>query len=412
MKSLRELYRIGLGPSSSHTMGPRFAAEAFAAAMPGATRIRVTLYGSLAATGRGHLTEHAVSAPFKPRPVEIVWLAEQALPRHPNGMRFEALDGSGNVIAARVAYSVGGGALLDEAGQPDGGPDVYPYSAMADVLRETEREGLLMWELVGRQEGESIWPYLGEVWTTMQQAVANGLDTEGRLPGNLNVPRKASAYHARAQNMAGYFGQTALLFAYALAVSEENAAGGEVVTAPTCGACGVMPAVLLFLQQQSKLSEEKILHALATAGLIGNLVKRNASISGAEVGCQGEVGTACAMAAGAAAQLLGGSVRQIEYAAEMGLEHHLGLTCDPIGGYVQIPCIERNAVAAVRAVDCAAYALLSDGQHIVSFDEVVRTMWETGRDLKSHYRETAEGGLAKIYMQGLKGQRSYPGMGS
>jgi L-serine dehydratase len=350
--------------------------------------------------------------PFAPRPVEIVWLSEQALPRHPNGMRFEALDGSGNVIAARIAYSVGGGALLDEAGQPDGGPDVYPYTAMADVLRETEGEGLLMWELVGRHEGESIWPYLGEVWTTMQQAVANGLDAEGRLPGSLNVPRKASAYHARAQNMAGYFGQTALQFAYALAVSEENAAGGEVVTAPTCGACGVLPAVLLFLQRQSKLSEDKILHALATAGLIGNIVKRNASISGAEVGCQGEVGTACAMAAGAAAQLLGGSVRQIEYAAEMGLEHHLGLTCDPIGGYVQIPCIERNAVAAVRAVDCAAFALLSDGHHIVSFDEVVRTMWETGLDLKSHYRETAEGGLAKIYMQGLKGQRSYPGMGS
>jgi L-serine dehydratase len=412
MKSLRELYRIGLGPSSSHTMGPRFAAEAFAAALPEAERIRVTLYGSLAATGRGHLTEHAVSVPFAPRPVDIVWLAEQALPRHPNGMRFEALDGSGNVIAARIAYSVGGGALLDEAGQPDGGPDVYPYSAMADVLRHTERESLLMWELVGRHEGESIWPYLGEVWTTMQRAIDRGLNAEGRLPGTLNVPRKASAYHARAQNLAGYFGQTALQFAYALAVSEENAAGGEVVTAPTCGACGVLPAVLLFLQRQSKLSEDKILHALATAGLIGNIVKRNASISGAEVGCQGEVGTACAMAAGAAAQLLGGSVRQIEYAAEMGLEHHLGLTCDPIGGYVQIPCIERNAVAAVRAVDCAAFALLSDGQHIVSFDDVVRTMWETGRDLKSHYRETAEGGLAKIYVQGLKGQRSFPGMGS
>ena len=412
MKSLRELYRIGLGPSSSHTMGPRFAAEAFAAAMPGAAGIRVTLYGSLAATGRGHLTEHAVSVPFAPRPVEIVWLAEQALPRHPNGLRLEALDGAGNVIAARVAYSVGGGALLDEAGQPDGGPDVYPYTAMADVLRETEREGLLIWEQVGRHDGESIWPYLGQVWATMQRAIQSGLNAEGRLPGSLNVPRKASAYHARAQSMAGYFGQTALLFAYALAVSEENAAGGEVVTAPTCGACGVMPAVLLFLQQQSKLSEEKILRALATAGMIGNIVKRNASISGAEVGCQGEVGTACAMAAGAAAQLLGGSVRQIEYAAEMGLEHHLGLTCDPIGGYVQIPCIERNAVAAVRAVDCAAYALLSDGHHIVSFDEVVRTMLETGRDLKSHYRETAEGGLAKIYLQGLKGQRSYPGMGS
>jgi L-serine dehydratase len=393
-------------------MGPRFAAEAFAAAVPEAARLRVTLYGSLAATGRGHLTDRTVSAAFAPKPVEFAWLPEQSLPRHPNALQFEALDGRGNVVAARIAYSVGGGALLDEDGRPDGGPDVYPYTGMSQVLQETEREGLLIWELVGRHEGESIWPYLGEVWATMKRSIGSGLDTEGRLPGSLNVLRKASAYHARAQNMAGYFGQTALQFAYALAVSEENAAGGEVVTAPTCGACGVLPAVLFFLQQQGKLSEEKILHALATAGMIGNIVKRNASISGAEVGCQGEVGTACSMAAAAAAQLLGGSVRQIEYAAEMGLEHHLGLTCDPIGGYVQIPCIERNAVAAVRAVDCAAYALLSDGRHLVSFDEVVRTMWETGCDLKSNYRETAQGGLAKIYFQGLSGQGSFPGMGS
>ena len=212
--------------------------------------------------------------------------------------------------------------------------------------------------------------------------------------------------------MSGHFGQTARLFSYALAVSEENASGGEIVTAPTCGACGVLPAVLSFLQQQAGLSDEKILRALATAGLIGNLVKRNASISGAEVGCQGEVGTACAMAAGAAAQLLGGSVRQIEYAAEMGLEHHLGLTCDPIGGYVQIPCIERNAIAAVRAVDCAAYALLSDGQHIISFDEVVRTMYETGRDMHSDYRETAAGGLAKIHLMRGKPGSGFHGMGS
>ena len=393
-------------------MGPRFAAEAFAPSAADAARIRVTLYGSLAATGHGHLTDQAVSVPFAPKPVQIVWLPDQTLPRHPNGLRFDALDAADQVIATRTVYSVGGGALLDENGRPDGGADVYAHASMNEVMQESERDSLLLWQLVERHDGESIWPYLGEVWATMQRAITTGLNAEGKLPGSLNVPRKAFSYHARAQNMAGYFGQTALLFAYALAVSEQNAAGGEVVTAPTCGACGVLPAVLLFLQQQSKLPERKILQALATAGMIGNIVKRNASISGAEVGCQGEVGTACAMAAGAAAQLLGGSVRQIEYAAEMGLEHHLGLTCDPIGGYVQIPCIERNAVAAVRAVDCAAYALLSDGQHIVSFDEVVRTMWETGRDLKSHYRETAEGGLAKIYMQGLKGQRSYPGMGS
>ncbi len=393
-------------------MGPRFAAEGFRAAAGAAARVRVTLYGSLAATGRGHLAHHAVSAPFAPRPVEIAWRPEQALPHHPNGMRFEALDDRGGVMAARTAYSVGGGALLDEEGRPDGGADVYPYTGMREVLLECEAEGLLVWELVGRHEGDAIWPYLAQVWSRMKRAIAAGLEAEGRLPGNLNLPRKACAYHARARHMAGHFGQTALLFAYALAVSEENAAGGEVVTAPTCGACGVLPAVLFFLQQQEKLSDDRIAHALATAGMVGNIVKRNASISGAEVGCQGEVGTACAMAAAAAAQLLGGTVRQIEYAAEMGLEHHLGLTCDPIGGHVQIPCIERNAVAAARAVDCAAYALLSDGTHIVSFDEVVRTMWETGCDLKSNYRETAQGGLAKIYARGSLTPGNFPGMGS
>ncbi len=412
MKSLQELYRIGLGPSSSHTMGPRFAAQAFKAASATAARLRVTLFGALAATGRGHLTDLAVSVPFSPTPVDIVWLPEQSLPRHPNGLQFEALDASGGVLAARIVYSVGGGALLDENGQPDGGDDVYPYAGMREILDAVEGEGLLLWELVDRHEGPAIWPYLDGIWSSMQKTIASGLNAEGRLPGTLNVPRKASAYHARAQSLAGYFGQTALQFAYALAVSEENAVGGEVVTAPTCGACGVLPAVLFFLQQQSQLSDAKIRRALATAGLIGNIVKRNASISGAEVGCQGEVGTACAMAAGAAAQLLGGSVRQIEYAAEMGLEHHLGLTCDPIGGYVQIPCIERNAIAAVRAVDCAAYALLSDGQHIVSFDEVVRTMWETGCDMKASYRETAQGGLAKIHALRKQGASSFHGMGS
>ncbi len=412
MKSLKELYRIGLGPSSSHTMGPRFAAQAFRESLPLAARIRVTLYGSLAATGRGHLTDVAVSEPFSPVPVKLVWAAEHLLPRHPNGLKFEALDEAGRVVASRITYSVGGGALLDEDGKPDGGDDVYPYTSMQEILEQTERKSLLIWELAHQHEGAAIWPFLESIWAAMQHAIARGLNAEGKLPGTLNVPRKSSAYHARAQSMAGYFGQTALLFAYALAVAEENAAGGEIVTAPTCGACGVLPAVLFFLQQQSNLSDDKICRALATAGMIGNLVKRNASISGAEVGCQGEVGTACAMAAGAAAQLLGGSVRQIEYAAEMGLEHHLGLTCDPIGGYVQIPCIERNAIAAVRAVDCAAYALLSDGQHIVSFDDVVHTMWETGRDMKSSYRETAKGGLAKIHMLRKHGANGFPGMGS
>lgn len=393
-------------------MGPRFAAEAFKAQAAAAARLRVTLYASLAATGHGHLTDVAVSEPFAPTPVELIWLPGQSLPRHPNGMKFEALDAAGGVLASRIVYSVGGGALLDEDGRPDGGSELYPYTCMQEILEQTGRESLLLWELGSLHEGPGIWPYLEGIWAAMKRAIEVGLNAEGKLPGPLNVPRKAAAYHARAQSMMGYFGETALLFAYALAVSETNAAGGEIVTAPTCGACGVLPAVLHFLQRQSQFSDEKICRALATAGIIGNVVKRNASISGAEVGCQGEVGTACAMAAAAAAQLLGGSVRQIEYAAEMGLEHHLGLTCDPIAGYVQIPCIERNAIAAVRAVDCAAYALLSDGQHIVSFDEVVRSMWETGRDMKSSYRETAEGGLAKVYLLRQSGANGFPGMGS
>lgn len=267
-------------------MGPRFAATAFKAANPTAARLRVTLYGTLAATGRGHLTDLAVSTPFSPTPVDIVWLPGHSLPLHPNGMQFEALDGDGRVLAAQVAYSVGGGALLDANGQPDGGGEVYPHAGMDAILDETERQGLRIWEIVDRHEGPLIWSHLASVWKSMQQTIATGLNAEGRLPGTLNVPRKASAYHARAQSLAGYFGQTALQFAYALAVSEENAAGGEVVTAPTCGACGVLPAVLFFLQQNARLPDEKIHRALATAGMIGNIVKRNASISGAEVGCQ------------------------------------------------------------------------------------------------------------------------------
>lgn len=397
MKSLRELFRIGIGPSSSHTMGPRHAAEAFRADLPaGAARVRVILYGSLAATGRGHLTDVAVAAPFAPIPVDIDWRAREMLPKHPNGMRFEALDAAGGVMASRIVYSIGGGALADAEGRSTGGAQIYPFTSLREILDLCEREGLSLWEVVFRHEGPDIPLFLAHIWATMQQAIARGLNAEGKLPGSLNVARKAASYHARANHMAESLGQTAHLFAYALAVSEENAAGGEVVTAPTCGASGVLPGVLHALARQSGLTGEKIVRALATAGLIGNLIKRNASISGAEVGCQGEVGTACAMAAAAAAQLLGGSPHQIEYAAEMGLEHHLGLTCDPIEGYVQIPCIERNAIAAVRAVDCAAYALLSDGRHIVSFDDVVGVMYATGRDMAAAYRETAAGGLAKI----------------
>jgi len=400
MKSLKELYRIGLGPSSSHTMGPRFAAQSFAKALPeNAARIRVTLYGSLAATGRGHLTDLAVSEPFAPRPVELVWLAEQVLPRHPNALQFEALDEAGAVMATRIAYSVGGGALIYDGEQSGGGREVYPYASMREILDKAEGESMLLWEVVDQCEGPEVWPFLADIWMAMQRAIKRGLNAEGRLPGSLNVPRKASAYHARAQSMAGYFGQTALLFAYALAVSEENAAGGEIVTAPTCGACGVLPAVLYFLKQQSNLSDEKICRALATAGLIGNLIKRNASISGAEVGCQGEVGSACAMAAAGLTEVLGGTPEQVENAAEIGLEHNLGLTCDPVGGLVQVPCIERNAMASIKAINAAQLALRGDGAHAISLDQAIRTMRDTGRDMLDKYKETSRGGLAVAFIE-------------
>lgn len=393
MDSIRKIFRTGMGPSSSHTMGPKRAATAFAGRQPAAVSFRVTLFGSLAATGKGHMTDRAIAEALSPRPVEILWRPDEALPFHPNGMRFEALDPSGAVTAAWQAYSVGGGSVRDEEhSKPIA--EVYKLKRMDHILKWTVEEGKSFWEYVDRCEGQRIWEHLAAVWRAMQACVRRGLDQEGVLPGGLGVPRKASAYHMRSRNQAGFLKQTATIFAYALAVAEENAAGGEVVTAPTCGSCGILPAVLLFLQETYALPEIKILRALATAGLVGNLVKQNASISGAEVGCQGEVGTASSMAAAAVTQCLGGTPAQIEYAAEMGLEHHLGLTCDPVGGLVQIPCIERNAMAALRAIEAAAYAVLSDGRHRVSFDQVVDVMKQTGRDLQSRYRETACGGLA------------------
>ncbi len=397
MRSLRELYRIGVGPSASHTMGPRRAAEQFRARYPDAPAYRVTLFGSLAATGVGHLTDVAIQQAFAPTPIELQWRPEETLPLHPNGMRFEALQDD-TVVACWEVYSVGGGALRDaESATAESG--LYPLTTMQALLVWTARTGRPLWAYVAEVEGEEIWEHLAAVWRTMQAAVARGIRTQGSLPGPLAVPRKAPSYAVKAQLFKPELAATGRLWAYALGVAEENAAGGEVVAAPTCGSCGVVPAVLYALNDSLHLADEAILHALATAGLVGNLVKHNASISGAEVGCQGEIGTACAMAAAAAAQLLGGTPQQIEYAAEMGIEHHLGLTCDPVAGYVQIPCIERNAFAASRAVDCAEYALLSDGVHQIGFDEVVETLRETGADLQQGYRETSTKGLARVHRQ-------------
>jgi len=396
MESIQEIFRIGIGPSSSHTMGPRHAAEIFLSRQPAAALFQVTLYGSLAATGRGHLTDAAIRKVFEPGFVKIIWLPDQKLPYHPNGMRFEAFGADGACVVSWDVFSVGGGALRDSGSLPI--PDqVYDLTRMGDILGHCKNSGQALWEYVQEQEGEVIWDHLGKVWSVMQAAIQRGLQSEGVMPGGLGLARRSWSFYRKA-NLSGPILQRAgLLSAYALAVSEENASGGEIVTAPTCGSSGILPAVLKYLQEILKCSDDAILRALATAGLVGNLAKHNASISGAEVGCQGEVGVACAMAAAAAAQLMGGTPRQIEYAAEMGLEHNLGLTCDPVAGLVQIPCIERNAFAASQAMASADYALFTDGGHRISYDDVVSVMRETGRALPSLYRETSAGGLAAAY---------------
>ncbi|MBO4907370.1 MAG: L-serine ammonia-lyase, iron-sulfur-dependent, subunit alpha [Bacteroidaceae bacterium] len=399
MQSLRELYRIGKGPSSSHTMGPQKAANIYAGRHQDATAFEVTLYGSLAATGKGHMTDVAIESVLKAvAPTTIIWKPTVFLPFHPNGMMFACMDKDGNRLDEWTVYSVGGGALSEGKADEhlEGSENVYDLTTMEDIMRWCQESGKAFWEYVETCEGPEIWEFLRTVWHTMCAAVERGLDTEGVLPGPLGLSRKATVYYVKAQGYKSNLQSRGLVYAYALAVSEENASGGIIVTAPTCGSCAVLPAVLYHLQKNHAFSEQRILHALATAGLFGNIVKHNASISGADVGCQGEVGVACAMASAAACQLFGGSPAQIEYAAEMGLEHHLGMTCDPVCGLVQIPCIERNAFAAARALDSNLYAAFSDGLHRVSFDRVVRVMKQTGHDIPSLYKETSEGGLAKL----------------
>lgn len=400
MESLREIFRIGKGPSSSHTMGPQRAAIIFAERHPEAARFEVTLYGSLAATGKGHMTDKAIIDVLKQiAPVEIVWEPSVFLPYHPNGMLFRAYNNNQDLLDEWTVYSVGGGALSEGKATDDyfHKESVYDLHTLKDIQAWCEHHGRGYWEYVKHCEGDDLWDYLREVWKTMQAAVERGLDSEGALPGPLNLARKAPNYYIKARGYKPSLQSRGMVYSYALAVSEENASGGTIVTAPTCGACGVVPAVLYHLSKGHDFSETKILHALATAGLFGNIVKYNASISGAEVGCQGEVGVACAMASAASCQLFGGSPSQIEYAAEMGLEHHLGMTCDPVCGLVQIPCIERNAFAACRALDAQLYASFSDGSHRVSFDRVVEVMKQTGHDIPSLYKETSAGGLAKDY---------------
>lgn len=394
MKTIKELFRIGYGPSSSHTMGPRRAAEMFKLKHPETSSFEITLYGSLAATGKGHLTDVAL-LDVMPN-AKIIWRSDIFLDYHPNGMTFKSIDNEGKVTDEWTVFSIGGGALA-EKGKNIESDDIYTMTTMTDILNYCNETGKSYWEYVEECEGACIWNYLAEVWQVMKEAVEAGLDAEGVLPGPLHLRRKAATYNIKASGYQDNLRSRGLVFAYALAVSEQNASGGKIVTAPTCGSCGVLPGVLYHLWKSKNINEIRILRALATAGLFGNVVKENASISGAEVGCQGEVGVACAMASAAANQLFGGSPTQIEYAAEMGLEHHLGMTCDPVCGLVQIPCIERNAYAAARALDSNIYASFSDGLHRVSFDKVVSVMKQTGHDLPSLYKETSQGGLAKNY---------------
>ena len=395
MESIRKLFNVGNGPSSSHTIGPKRAALEFLKRNKTAARFTVTLHGSLALTGKGHLTDTAILSVLEPvAPTEIVWETKILLPFHTNGMKYESFDSKGEIMESWIIYSTGGGTIENEDTVPDTIEQVYDMSTMTEIMNYCVETGRTYWEYVEEREGSDIMEYLDYIWEVMSNSVNDGLDAAGVLPGGLGVRRKATEYFTKSQGYVETIRHRGQINAYALAVSEMNASGGIIATSPTCGSSGVLPAIIYHIMNVREFNRKLAVRALATAGLFGNVVKHNASVSGAEVGCQGEIGVACSMAAAAACQLFGGSPYQIEYAAEMGLEHHLGLTCDPVGGLVQVPCIERNAYAATRAMDSNIYALFSDGHHSVSFDQVVEVMKRTGHDIPSLYKETSLGGLA------------------
>lgn len=396
MQSLTQLYRIGKGPSSSHTIGPERACKQFLKENPNADSFKAVLFGSLAKTGVGHGTQEVIkSAFFGNVTVEVNTEANCSV--HPNTMELYAYEKGKEIAFARV-YSVGGGAIRIEGKRYEEEKEVYPISTFSEIRAYCEEREMRLSDYAFACEGEFLYGYLAEVWTAMKNAIKAGVSAKGVLPGGLGVERKANVLLTKKQIDERLETQeNRLVCAYAFAVSEENAGGGTIVTAPTCGACGVLPAVLKYAQERRNFTDDEVIRALAAAGIIGNLIKTNASISGAECGCQAEIGSACCMAAAALGELYGMQLSQIEYAAEIAMEHHLGLTCDPIGGLVQIPCIERNAVAAMRAINAVSLAnFLSDSRKI-SFDLVIRTMYETGKDLSRRYRETSEGGLAKLY---------------
>ncbi|MBE6981127.1 MAG: serine dehydratase [Ruminococcaceae bacterium] len=398
MKSIRELYKVGKGPSSSHTMGPERAAKLFRERYPQADAFRVILYGSLSKTGVGHGTDRVIREVLSPLPTEIAFSQEVLENSHPNTMDFIALKENTELGRLRVE-SIGGGDIRYPGQSASDSPDIYPENSFAEIAdfckwRYIEK----LSDYVELNEGEEIWDFLMEIWQIMKQSIADGLAAEGILPGGLKVQRKAKYLHEHfRENLASGMLEFKQIAAYAYAVAEQNADNGTIVTAPTCGACGVLPAVLKYAQDTKGFSDEQIIRGLATAGIIGSLTKRNASISGAEAGCQAEIGTACSMAAAALAELYNQNLDQVEYAAEVAMEHHLGLTCDPICGLVQIPCIERNAVAAMRAMNACNLSYFLTGSRNISYDMVCRAMLETGTSLNHRFRETSEGGLAKIY---------------
>ena len=402
MDSLKELFKIGCGPSSSHTMGPERAAKKFGKENENAHSFRVELYGSLAATGKGHLTDWIIEETLKPRKTEIVWMPEYVHPYHTNGMKFIALDENGNILNEWLVFSVGGGTIKDLSDAGSKTEEVYKLNKLDDIIKWCKENNKELWQYVEECEGKEIWNHLKDILDTMHNAVSEGIEKDGILPGKLKLQRRAKGFYDKIKGQHNYHVITKKIFAYALAVAEQNSSAGTIVTAPTCGAAGVIPGLLRAMREEHSLDEETCLKALAIGGLIGNLIKQNATISRAEAGCQAEIGAACSMASAMAAYILGGTLEQIEYAAEMGMEHHLGMTCDPVGGYVQIPCIERNAIVAVRSLNTADYALSTDGHHTISFDQVVITMKETGKDMCPSYKETSIGGLAKYYEQFLK----------
>lgn len=401
MKSLKYLYKIGRGPSSSHTMGPDKAARYFKNAHPDADSYKVILYGSLSSTGKGHKTDEAILDIFEGDEIDLVFGDGETenLP-HENTMEFYAYE-NGKQIGFDRIMSVGGGQIVIE-GKPElDEEDVYPLRTFGQIADYCSCHNMRLWEYVEKYEGEEIWAYLHEIWKAMKNAVNAGLSTRGVLDGGLGVERKAQyLYNQSHIDESEITKENRLVCAYAFAVSEHNAGGGVIVTAPTCGACAVLPSVLKYMQDKKGFTDDQICRALAVGGLVGNLVKTNASISGAECGCQAEIGTACSMAAAALCELFGMGIGQIEYAAEVAMEHMLGLTCDPVCGLVQIPCIERNAVAAMRAINALSLANFLSTTRKISFDTVVETMYRTGKDLNAMYRETSQGGLAVLYHQG------------